>query len=299
MADSRTPRSSDGLGSASPAPAVTRAAAVLDALAASATGRLTLSDLARELGIPKSSTSNLLLALEEARLISRQGAEFTLGRKLVELGAAYLSRLDEVQEFYRFCEQAPTLSGETVRIAMLDGTNVIYLARYEGHPAVRLTSNIGDKMPVSLCAVGKALIARLHDHDIDAMFPDDARASGPDAEVAAHRRGAEGPAARRSANRATPSRMRNPPQAWSAWLSPCRPAAPTARALACPSPRSRRHTPRSRAPRWSRSSRSWPGPWATPWADAARSSGEPLRLQNEETSADHLLTVQLAVLCSI
>ena len=173
MADSRAPRTSDGLGSASPAPAVTRAAAVLEALAASSTGRLTLSDLSRELGIPKSSTSNLLLALEEARLINRQGADFTLGRKLVELGAAYLSRLDEVQEFYRFCEQAPTLSGETVRIAMLDGTNVIYLARYEGHPAVRLTSNIGDKMPVSLCAVGKALIARLHDHDIDEMFADD------------------------------------------------------------------------------------------------------------------------------
>ena len=93
---------------------------------------------------------------------------------MVELGAAYLSRLDEVQEFYRFCEQAPTLSGETVRIAMLDGTNVIYLARYEGHPAVRLTSNIGDKMPVSLCAVGKALLARLHDHDVAEMFPDDA-----------------------------------------------------------------------------------------------------------------------------
>ncbi len=90
----------------------------------------------------------------------------------MELGAAYLSRLDEVQEFYKYCEQAPTLSGETVRIAMLDGDHVIYLARYEGHPAVRLTSNIGDKMPVSLCSVGKALIAQLHDHDIDAMFPD-------------------------------------------------------------------------------------------------------------------------------
>ena len=80
--------------------------------------------------------------------------------------------MDEVQEFYKYCEQAPTLSGETVRIAMLDGDHVIYLARYEGHPAVRLTSNIGDKMPVSLCSVGKALLAQLHDHDIDAMFPD-------------------------------------------------------------------------------------------------------------------------------
>ncbi|TDL38665.1 IclR family transcriptional regulator [Arthrobacter nitrophenolicus] len=174
MADSRNPGPSDNQGATSPAPAVTRAAAVLDALASSATGRLTLSDLSREVGIPKSSTSNLLLALEEARLISRQGSEFTLGRKLVELGAAYLGRLDEVQEFYRYCEQAPVLSGETVRIAMLDGLNVIYLARYEGHPAVRLTSNIGDKMPVSLCAVGKALIARLHDHDIEELFPDDA-----------------------------------------------------------------------------------------------------------------------------
>lgn len=171
MADSRTSRS-EGLGASSPAPAVTRAAAVLEVLAESPTGRLTLSDLSRELGIPKSSTSNLLLALEEARLITRQGADFALGRKLVELGAAYLSRLDEVQEFYKYCEQAPTLSGETVRIAMLDGDHVIYLARYEGHPAVRLTSNIGDKMPVSLCSVGKALIAQLHDHDIDAMFPD-------------------------------------------------------------------------------------------------------------------------------
>ena len=174
MADSHIPASSDKPGATSPAPAVTRAAAVLDALAASATGRLTLSDLSREVGIPKSSTSNLLLALEEARLISRQGSEFTLGRKLVELGAAYLGRMDEVQEFYRYCEQASVLSRETVRIAMLDGTNVIYLARYEGHPAVRLTSNIGDKMPVSLCAVGKALIARLRDHDLEDMFPDDA-----------------------------------------------------------------------------------------------------------------------------
>ena len=237
MADSRVSRTSDGLGSASPAPAVTRAAAVLEALAASATGRLTLSDLARELGIPKSSTSNLLLALEEARLINRQGAEFTLGRKLVELGAAYLSRLDEVQEFYRFCEQAPTLSGETVRIAMLDGTNVIYLARYEGHPAVRLTSNIGDKMPVSLCAVGKALIARLHDHDVDEMFPGRRRTSGPDAEVAAHGSRAQGATHASSGSRGMRSRTRNPPPASCAWPSPSRPGARTGPAWASRSPR--------------------------------------------------------------
>ena len=167
-------KNGDVRGNATPAPAVTRAAAVLDALAESASGRLTLSDLARELGIPKSSTSNLLQALEDADLITRQGSDYALGVKLVELGAAYLSRRDEVRVFYRYCEEAPLLKGETVRIAMLDGENVIYLARYEGHPAVRLTSNIGDKMPVSLSAVGKAMISRIHKHDLDQLFPDDA-----------------------------------------------------------------------------------------------------------------------------
>lgn len=168
------PKGHEPRANATPAPAVTRAAAVLDALAESVTGRLTLSDLARELAIPKSSTSNLLQALEDAELITRVGTDYALGVKLVELGAAYLSRRDEVKEFYRFCEQAPLLKLATVRIAMLDGDNVIYLARYEGHPAVRLTSNIGDKMPVSLCSVGKALVAKLHDHDLEEQFPDDA-----------------------------------------------------------------------------------------------------------------------------
>lgn len=167
-----TKRGNDARGHSSPAPAVTRAAAVLDALSESDSGRLTLSDLARELGIPKSSTSNLLQALEDAELITRLGSDYALGVKLVELGAAYLSRRDEVREFYSFCEQAATLKGETVRIAMLDGGSIIYLARYEGHPAVRLTSNIGDKMPVSVCAVGKALVARLHDHDLEQLYPD-------------------------------------------------------------------------------------------------------------------------------
>lgn len=172
-----SPSSGSSLKSAAPsaAPAVTRAAAILGVLAESINGRMTLSEVAREVGIPKSSASNILMALEDAKLVHRHQSFFALGRKLVELGAAYLGRMDEVQEFYRFCEQSSVLADETVRIAMLDGTNVIYLARYEGHPAVRLTSSIGDKMPVSLCAVGKVLTARLHELTISEQFPDSTR----------------------------------------------------------------------------------------------------------------------------
>ena len=129
MADSHIPASSDKAGATSPAPAVTRAAAVLDALAASATGRLTLIDLSREVGIPKSSTSNLLLALEEARLISRQGSEFTLGRKLVagawvaKESPGYLKGLYDTSKSAMTFARASKIKVPGNADAMLDGLN--------------------------------------------------------------------------------------------------------------------------------------------------------------------------------
>src|SRR5947209_1523122 len=86
-------------GLATVAPAVTRAAAILDALAEQPAAATPLSDLARRLGLPKSSVANICAALVDAGLVRRAGAGFTLGRRLAELGGAYLATVDQVQEF--------------------------------------------------------------------------------------------------------------------------------------------------------------------------------------------------------
>ncbi len=156
----------------SAAPAVTRAIAILDVLASAHGQPLGISELARALGIAKSSTANVCVALEEGGLIQRGDLGYRLGRRTVELGGAYLASFDQVREFYRVCSESPELSHELVQIAVLDGTDVLYLARHEGRAPLRLTAGIGDRYPAALTAVGNALLARLDDEEIRARFAD-------------------------------------------------------------------------------------------------------------------------------
>src|SRR3954463_16791789 len=148
------------------APAVTRAALILDVLAQASGDPMGPSELARRLGLPKSSMPNVCGALAEAGFVRRVGTGFTLGRRLAELGGAYLATVDQVQEFHDAVRQLPTGSQETVQFAVLDGLEVTYLARHDGRQPVRLTSGIGRRLPAFSTATGKAALASLPDDDL-------------------------------------------------------------------------------------------------------------------------------------
>lgn len=152
------------------APAVQKAIRILDLLAASPGRPKPLSDIARALGIAKSSTSNLCASLEEGGLIRRTASGFLLGRRSVELGSAYLAGFDQIREFYRLCEESEVLQRQLVQIAMLDGVRALYLAVYEGRERFPLSASVGDRYPASATAVGTALLAELPPEQIEALF---------------------------------------------------------------------------------------------------------------------------------
>jgi DNA-binding IclR family transcriptional regulator len=149
------------------APAVTRAAAILDLLAENNGVAAGPSELARRLGLPKSSIANVCGALAEAGLVRRVGTGFALGRRLAELGGAYLAAIDLVQEFYDACHELETGSDETIQLAVLDDVDVTYLARHDGRQPVRLTSQIGRRLPASVTATGKAALASLDADEVE------------------------------------------------------------------------------------------------------------------------------------
>jgi DNA-binding IclR family transcriptional regulator len=149
------------------APAVTRAAAILDILAEDGAIALGPSELARRLGLPKSSIANICGALADSGLVRRVGTGFALGRRLAELGGAYLVAVDMVQEFYEAARQLPVAAEETVPLALLDGLEMTYLARHDGRQPVRLTSQIGRRLPASSTASGKAALASLDPRDLE------------------------------------------------------------------------------------------------------------------------------------
>jgi len=152
------------------APAVDRAIRILGLLTESHGQPLGVSDIARALGIAKSSTANLCNSLEEGRMVHRTDSGYVLGRRTVELGGAYLATFDQVRDFYRICSESSVLSHELVQIAILDGVDVLYLARHEGRAPLRLSASIGDRYPASATAVGNALLSLLPDDEIRQRF---------------------------------------------------------------------------------------------------------------------------------
>ena len=142
-------------------PAVTRAAAILGAGPAAAAHPRPPPARPPQRGLPKSSTANLCQALEAERMITRRDGGYALGRRLVELGGAYLSSVDQIRQFYDACREQPHLSRQAARVAVLDGTDVLYLARFDGTQPIRLTANIGDRFPAHCTATGKTLLALL------------------------------------------------------------------------------------------------------------------------------------------
>ena len=148
------------------APAVSRAARILDVLAESNGEPVGPSELARKLGLPKSSIANICGALADAGLVRRIATGFALGRRLAELGGAYLASVDQVQEFYEASRSLPAGSEETVQFAVLDGLEVTYLARHDGRQPVQLSSGIGRRLPAFSTATGKAALASLSEDDL-------------------------------------------------------------------------------------------------------------------------------------
>jgi len=185
MAASALPEAREAASGESLAPAVTRAAAILDVLAEDGAVALGPSELARRLGLPKSSIANICGALADVGFVRRVGTGFALGRRLAELGGAYLVAVDMVQEFYDVARSLPTASEETVQLAILDGLEMTYLARHDGRQPVRLTSAIGRRLPASSTATGKAALASLDPRELDRRL--DGLGELPAATAHAHR----------------------------------------------------------------------------------------------------------------
>ncbi|MCI9887413.1 IclR family transcriptional regulator [Micrococcales bacterium 31B] len=167
MTDTSTDQAAAG--GRDPAPAVGRSIRLLGLLAESRQA-LTLTELAAELGLAKSSTANLCLALEAERMIERVPLGYRLGIRTAELGGAFAAQFNQVREFYAVCEASPVLTRELVQVAVLDETDSLYLARYEGAQSVRLGTPLGSRLPAALSATGRALLMTRDDDTIRALL---------------------------------------------------------------------------------------------------------------------------------
>lgn len=135
---------------------------------------VSLTELSREAGIPKSTLHGLLTDLVGTGLVMRMSdnAGFVLGSRVIEFAHRYLDNDLLVVNFMDKARDFARETGETVHLGRLEGTNVVYLARKTGASAVRLVSRVGTSFPASVSAIGKAMLALMTDDEIRALYRD-------------------------------------------------------------------------------------------------------------------------------
>jgi DNA-binding IclR family transcriptional regulator len=151
-------------------------------LLASHPERMTLSELQRELDVPKSSLHNLLQTLVERGWLetSESGSAYGIGLRALRIGAAYLERDPVVEASWPLLSQLRTRLDETVHLARLDGCDIVYLASRESAHHLRSSSRIGRRLPAHSTALGKVLLAGRSNEEVRALLPDRLVALTPD-----------------------------------------------------------------------------------------------------------------------
>lgn len=132
---------------------------------------MSMSEIARELGLAKSSVHGLCSALVSARYLERTpSGAYRLGLKLVDLANARLESSDLPAEFYSVWDAIGMFRREAAVLAMLDGADVIYIACRNSTLPLGVTFRIGMKLPACCTATGKAMLSTLSDEEIRAFY---------------------------------------------------------------------------------------------------------------------------------
>ncbi|SDI32514.1 IclR family transcriptional regulator [Alloyangia pacifica] len=140
------------------APAVERAARILDHLAQA--GRpVGLSDLSRDLGVPKSSALGICETLVACGVLRPETEGYALSSHCLRWSAAYLSGTSLVSEFRRILLSDRGVSAYTVTLSTLDKDHVTYLDCRNSEQPLGFTFRAGLRLPAVYSATGKAMLA--------------------------------------------------------------------------------------------------------------------------------------------
>ncbi len=155
-------------------PAVARAAQILGWVSASARPA-TLTEIAEALALPKSSALAICRTLVGEHLLERDAGSggYRLGAQILALSHAYLQGLDVAQAFLQVLATVPGVGDETVQLALLDGTDVVYVAKRDGTrkvPFQRIGCEAGQRLPASCSSTGRSMLACLGDEQVRELY---------------------------------------------------------------------------------------------------------------------------------
>jgi IclR family transcriptional regulator, KDG regulon repressor len=133
-----------------------------------------LTQIAESVQMSKTTVHRLLTTLENKRFITRDKVTglYRLGFRFIEMASLVLQDVELHRWAFPYLQRLSAEFGETVDLSILDGSHVIYLEVIESPQRVKLAAAVGQLLPASFTASGKALLAFLPEEQAKKIVAD-------------------------------------------------------------------------------------------------------------------------------
>ena len=128
---------------------------------------LTISDVSKITGLSRPTARRILLTLEHLGFAEASNGLFTLTARTLSLGYAYLSSNNTWSIAHPFMRDFVEKTGESCSISILDGTDIIYVARISTKRIMSINLDVGSKLPAYATSMGHVLLANLSPEELE------------------------------------------------------------------------------------------------------------------------------------
>ncbi|MEW6265842.1 MAG: IclR family transcriptional regulator [Thermodesulfobacteriota bacterium] len=133
---------------------------------------LSLDQLTQQAGLKKTSCFRLLRTMMRLGFVEQEAEtkNYHLGSRNISIGAAALNSLSLRRTALPYMRELRKETGETVNLAILEGTEIVFVERLESEHILSTHHKVGDRLPVHCTCMGKSLLAFLPEHKLNEVL---------------------------------------------------------------------------------------------------------------------------------
>lgn len=132
--------------------------------------RQTLSEVARATGLTRATARRFLHTLVELGYVDTAGSTFWLTPRVLDLGYSYLSSMPLSELAQPHLEKLSARLDESSSVAVLDGSDIVYVGRVQVRRIMNIGITIGTRFPAFATSMGRVLLAALPEDELDAFL---------------------------------------------------------------------------------------------------------------------------------
>jgi DNA-binding IclR family transcriptional regulator len=151
-------------------PALDKSFAIIEMMA-QASGPVSINAVVRQLGLNKSTVFNILHTLVDLRVIDREAeGRFLLGTRLYALGSAAAKKSGLIQTVHPYLVRINRETKLSAFLGIRSGRHAVIIDKVDVAYDIKISSEIGMRLPLLAGAGGKALLATLPEAEIDQLI---------------------------------------------------------------------------------------------------------------------------------